>query len=117
LNTDLFAAEGEVIPAGMVVVGAALEPGAAPITGLRAGDRVEVLGTQPTTGSASVAGGSDRPKADQLAAGSVWSVEEAGSGSSSGLWVSVLVPVDAQGVVAQAAADGLLRLSLVGAGR
>jgi hypothetical protein len=51
-----------------------------------------------------------------LATGSVWSVvEPTAGGGSAGWWVSLLVPEESQNTVAQAAADGLLRLSLVGA--
>jgi hypothetical protein len=54
--------------------------------------------------------------ASVLASGTVWSVEPASTTSASAkLWVAVAVPASAQGAVAQAAADGLLRLSLVGA--
>ena len=51
LNTDLFADRDQTVPAGMVVVGAALEQGAAPTSSLRAGDRVDVLGVVRTTGA------------------------------------------------------------------
>jgi Flp pilus assembly protein CpaB len=116
LNTGLFAAQGETIPAGMVVVGASLEAGAAPTADLRAGQRVDVLGVEPTTG-APAGDGSAQPAAQVIASGTVWSVERASSNSSSSkLWVSILVPAATQGAVAQAAADGLVRLSLVGAG-
>ena len=112
LNTDLVGERAGVIPPGMVVVGAALEPGAAPVSGLSAGDRVQVLGVVKTTATGA---GTVGPVASLLAAGSVWSVEPAASGSvSSKLWVSILVPADTQPAVAQAAADGRLRLSLVG---
>lgn len=115
LNTDLFAEKDRVIPVGQVVVGAALEPGAAPVSGLSAGDRVDVLGVVKST-VGTPADGAAAPVAAVLASGTVWSVEKAGSGSaSSKLWVSILLPVDAQVAVAQAAADGRLRLSLVGA--
>ncbi len=114
LNTDLFAAEGESIPSGQVVVGAALEPGAVPVGALRAGDRVDVLGVARTT-AAAIDPAATTPVAEVLAVGTVWSVEPAGTGTStSRVWVALLVPADTQGVVAQAAADGLLRLSLVG---
>jgi hypothetical protein len=116
LNTGLFADQGETIPAGMVVVGASLENGAAPTSDLRAGDRVDVLGVERTTG-APPGDGLAQPAAQLIASGTVWSVERASNNSSSSkLWVSILVPVAIQGAVAQAAADGLLRLSLVGAG-
>ncbi len=116
LNTDLFADQGQTIPTGMVVVGASLDAGAAPTSDLRSGDRVHALGVERTTG---VAPGSDaaQPSARLLASGTVWSVERASNNSSSSkLWVSILIPETTQGAVAQAAADGLLRLSLVGAG-
>jgi Flp pilus assembly protein CpaB len=111
LNTGLFASRERVIPAGQVVVGAALEPGAAPGTGLAAGDRVDVLAVVKATGApASVA-----PVASVVASGTVWSVQPVGQGAaSSKLMVSLLVPAETQAVVAQAAADGRLRLSLVG---
>jgi hypothetical protein len=106
LNTGLFASRDRVIPAGQVVVGAALEPGAAPGTGLAAGDRVDVLAVVKASGSS---------VATVVASGTVWSVQPVGQGaSSSKLVVSVLVPAETQALVAQAAADGRLRLSLVG---
>lgn len=115
LNTDLFAEAGQVIPPGMVVVGASLDPGAAPVAGLRSGDRVELLGVERTTGAPTQE--SSAPSAVALASGTVWSVERASANSPSAkLWVAVVVPAEAQGAVAQAAADGLLWLSLVGAG-
>jgi hypothetical protein len=114
LNTDLFGEAGLVIPAGSVVVGASLEPGAAPVAGLRAGDRVDLLAAQRTSGGPTV--DASPVAASVLASGTVWSVEPASTTSASAkLWVAVAVPASAQGAVAQAAADGLLRLSLVGA--
>jgi SAF domain len=111
LNTGLFASRDRVIPAGQVVVGAALEPGGAPGTGLAAGDRVDVLAVVKAPGAPT----SGAPAATVVASGTVWSVQPVGQGaSSSKLVVSVLVPVETQAVVAQAAADGRLRLSLVG---
>lgn len=113
LNTDLFADRDQTVPEGMVVVGAALDLGAAPSSSLRAGDRVDVLGVVRTTGAP--ADGAS-PSAALLSTGTVWSVEHPTTGSSSTLWVSIVVPAEVQGSVAQAAAEGLLRLSLVGSG-
>ena len=111
LNTGLFTDQGGAVPAGMVVVGAALDPGAVPTSGLRAGDAVNVLAAQrTTTGQAEAAA---PPVATLLATGTVWSVEATGS-NSTGMWVSLVVPSASEGSVTQAAADGLLRLSLVG---
>jgi Flp pilus assembly protein CpaB len=113
VNTDLFVEVGQSIPPGFVVAGAALAPGATPVSGLRAGDRVDVLALARTT-----AGLDDGANgAAVLTTGTVWTVEPAGSGTSvSEVWVSVLLPADAQSEFAQAAGDGLLRLSLLGAG-
>jgi Flp pilus assembly protein CpaB len=113
LNTDLFTGQGGAVPSGMVVVGAALDPGAVPSSMLRAGDEVNVLAAQrTTTGQSETA---TAPVATLLASGTVWSVEATGS-TSSGVWVSLVVPASAEGAVTQAAAEGLLRLSLVGGG-
>jgi hypothetical protein len=114
LNTGLVASRDEVIPAGQVVVGVALEPGAAPTASLAVGDRVDVLAVARTTTGAPAA---VSPTAARVSSGSVWSVAATGSGSaSSKLWVSLLVPVGVQEQVAQAAAEGRLRLSLTGVG-
>ena len=44
LNTDLFVEAGTAVPAGFVVVGSQLEPGAAPRAALATGDAVDVIG-------------------------------------------------------------------------
>jgi Flp pilus assembly protein CpaB len=110
LNTGLFSDREHVIPEGEVVVGAALPAGAVPTTGLTSGDRVDVVGvvkqagTEPTSPAASV-----------LTTGTVWSVQQPGTaGGSAVWWVSLLVPASAELSVAQAASEGLLRLSMVG---
>ena len=109
LNTDLFVEAGTAIPAGFVVVGAELDPGAAPVAGLAAGDTVDVIGV--VKGAA--ASGSS---ATVITRATIWAVVGAGSSSSSaGTWVSLLVPAESQTAVAQAAADEVLRLALVGA--
>jgi hypothetical protein len=110
LNTDLFSDREDVIPDGEVVVGAALPAGAVPAAGLAAGDRVNVLGVveQPGTEPAGVG-------ARVLATGTVWSVvEPVSSGGSAVWWVSLSVRESAELPVAQAASDGLLRLSMTG---
>ena len=111
LNTDLFVDRDRVVPAGTVVIGAALPAGATPTAGLAAGDRVTLLGVAKTSGAPSDASA----PATVLTKGTVWAVEAPSStGGSSSWWVSVLVPSEAQTAVAQAAADGRLRLSLAG---
>jgi hypothetical protein len=118
LNTDLFGSADEVIPPGMVVVGASLESGAAPVADLKPGDAVELLGVQRTQSVPVGESSATQPSAVVLASGSVWSVEPPPTSSATAKqWVSVVVPVESQGEVAQAAADGLLRLSLIGGGR
>ena len=108
VNTDLFADPGAAVPSGFVVVGASLEAGAAPLASLASGDPVDIVGV-------SKAAGADTSSATVLTRGTVWAVDAAsGSSSSPKLWVSLLVPTEAQTAVAQAAADGRLRLSLVG---
>jgi hypothetical protein len=55
--------------------------------------------------------------ADLLGEATVWSVTGeavAGGGSSDRVWVALLVSEDLQAAVAQSAADGQLRLSLLG---
>lgn len=113
LNADLFADREQVVPAGWTVVGASLAPGAAPIAALRPGDDVTVLGVVAQTGIAQDPDAASQPTAEVLAQGTIWAVEPAGA-SSTNLWVSVLIPADAQGPVAQAAAGDLMRLSLTG---
>lgn len=109
LNTDLFVEAGTAIPAGFVVVGAELDPGAAPVAGLAAGDTVDVIGV--VKGAAA-----SESSATVITRATIWSVGPASASSSSaGTWVSLLVPAERQTDVAQAAADEVLRLALVGA--
>jgi len=80
LNTDLFIKRAGAVPVGMVVVGAALDPGAVPMSGLRAGDAMNLLAVQRTTAGQSEAAAP--PVASSLVAGTVWSVEPTGSNST-----------------------------------
>ena len=113
LNSGLFADRDEAVPAGYVVVAAALDAGAAPTGSMRTGDRVTLLAAARVSG-APTAG--PAPTATVLGVGSVWSVEALGSGSVTSKWsVAVLVPAGLQQDVTQAAADGRLRISLGGA--
>jgi Flp pilus assembly protein CpaB len=111
LNTDLFVDRDRVVPAGSVVVGAALAAGATPTARLAAGDRVTLLAVAKTNGAAA----DDAAPSTVLTLGTVWAVEAPTStGGQSSWWVSLLVPSQSQTAVAQAAADGRLRLSLAG---
>jgi SAF domain len=107
LNIGLVASKSEVIPADMVVVGAALDPGAIP-AGVVAGDRVVVLSVAGQT-----AAGAAPEAASVITSATVWAAPAIVATGSKQV-VSLLVPEAMQVQVAQAAADGRLRLSLVG---
>jgi hypothetical protein len=103
------------LPAGQVVVGAVLSPGALPVAGLKTGDRVDVLVTpagSDLVGSVVVSGAeifeirflSSDPSGD--GAVGVQSVER---------WVSLLVPADSAVAVETAAHNNELRLAARGA--
>lgn len=115
LNTGLFVSPEDVVPAGQVVVGAAFSAGEVPTPTLAAGERVALLAIREVTIGVSTA--EERVVADVLGEASVWSVTgeaAADGGVSDRVWVALLVPEELQAAVAQASADGLLRLSLLG---
>jgi hypothetical protein len=109
LNTDLFTGKGAAVPAGQVVVGASLDPGATPVPNLRTGDPVSLLVTPKASGGANT----PPSTVTRVGTGSVWTVQTAGPGGGK-VWVSVLVAAELETAVAQAAADGTLRLGLAG---
>ena len=113
LNTGLFVAAGEAVPQGQVVVGASFAAGEVPTPRLRTGDLVQLLEVAPTAGGAADAASLD---AVVLGAATVWAVTGSADpgASTSKVWVSLLVTVGLQTQVAQAAADGRLRLALGG---
>lgn len=113
LNVGLFGEQGSAVPDGMAVVGAALEPGAAPGPALRAGDRVHVLAVAGGIGGLD---GDEGGAAELVTTGSIWSVERPDGGLGGQVVVSVLVPIETETSVAQAAADARLRLALIGGG-
>jgi Flp pilus assembly protein CpaB len=118
LNTSLFVAEADALPAGRVVVGGTFEPGAVPTASLRAGDEVALIVVTPT-GPAAPAGGEGDAAATVIGEATIWAVADPGSIGDTGgvptdVFVSLLVDEDLQTTVAQAAASGLLRLSLIG---
>lgn len=119
LNTSLFVAEADALPAGRVVVGATVEPGAVPTASLRAGDEVALIVVTPTGPAAAPAGDEGDAVATVIGEATIWAVADPGSIGDSGgvptsVFVSLLVDDDLQTTVAQAAASGLLRLSLIG---
>jgi hypothetical protein len=108
LSPAMFRAD---VPLGAdeVVVGAALDPGEAPLTELEVGAAVELLDVT-AAGPAAV---DVTESATALGAGVVWAVEPVATGQ---LWVSVRVPRDVGLAVAVAAAADRLRVVLVGSG-
>ena len=113
LNTGLFTAAGEAVPAGKVVVGGAFAAGAVPVAALRPGVQVGML--RVSTEREQLESESSETVATDLGAATVWSVdgEVSVESSSQRLWVSLLVDEGAVAAVAQAAADERLRLVLV----
>jgi len=110
LNLGMLQA-GSALSAGVDVVGAVLPAGAIPVGGLEPGDVVDVLVVSKTT----ALDGLQAPPAD-FGQSVVYAVAPASSDPTDGTWVS-LRQSDTLGLtIAQAAADGTLRLALVGGG-
>lgn len=107
LSVALVVAAADAVPAGWAVVGAALEPGGFPSSSIRAGDRVALIRTNP------LSGGEEAPAAS-LGEGVVWTVESLAASGRSELFVSLLVVQDLAPEVSNVAADGRLRLLLLG---
>jgi hypothetical protein len=109
LAPGMFAADVALGP-DEVVVGAALDPGEAPLGQLEVGASVELLDvTAAGVGSADVA-----EAATSLGSGTVWAVEPVATGQ---LWLSVRVPRAVGLAVAVASAADRLRVVLVGGAR
>ena len=96
------------IPLGAdeIVVGAALDPGEAPLSQLAVGDVVELV--RVVLPPAGVEG---EATAESIGAGTIWAVESVATGQ---LWVSVRVQRDVGMEASLAAAEDRLRLALVG---
>jgi hypothetical protein len=92
---------------GEMVVGAALDPGEAPLFKLKVGAAVELVKvTVPAPGVAETDG-----SATSIGTGTVWAVEPVASGQ---LWVSVRVTADIGMQASAAAAQDRLRVALIG---
>jgi len=109
LNVGMVAAGAAVSP-GEDVVGAVLAPGAMPVGGLRSGDVVEVIVTAKETGTSAAPTGS-------LGRAVVYEIAPSAGDNGADMWVSLRQPASLGLEIAQAAADGDLRLALVGAQR
>ena len=106
LTPGMFASEVPLGPDEMVL-GAALDPGEAPLSGLEVGAPVELLSIAPADPA--------RPEVDVAAAalgtGTVWAVESIATGQ---LWVSMRVPRDVGVAASLASASDTLRVVLIG---
>jgi hypothetical protein len=106
LSAAMFQAAVPLAP-GEVVVGAALDPGEAPLSQLQVGAPVELVKvTVPAPGGPETEG-----SAVSIGTGTVWSVEEIASGQ---LWVAVRVHDDVGMQASAAAAQDRLRIALIG---
>jgi len=110
LNPAMIQA-GATLQPGEDVVGAVLPSGAIPVGGLQPGDTVEVLVVAKATGAAVEA-----PPAD-VGQAVVYATAPASSDPTAGTWVSLRQSTSLGLRIAQAAADGTLRLALVGGHR
>lgn len=115
LNPGMFAAS-DALGSGEMVFGASLSAGAAPLSKLQVGDRVELLTAPTATGGAAVipADGSIPPgsvAAVSLGVGSVYRVETLATGD---VWVSIRASSDVGLAASAAAASKSLRVVLVG---
>jgi hypothetical protein len=106
LTPGMFAREVPLGPDEMVL-GAALDPGEAPLSGLEVGAPVELLSVTPADPA--------RPEAEVAASalgrGTVWAVESIATGQ---LWVSMRVPRDVGVAASLASASDTLRVVLIG---
>jgi hypothetical protein len=106
LSAAMFEPEVPLGP-GEMVVGAALDPGEAPLFKLKVGAAVELVKvTVPSPGGAETDG-----SATSIGTGTVWAVEPVASGQ---LWVSVRVTSDIGMQASAAAAQDRLRVALIG---
>lgn len=94
-----------------MVIGAALDPGEAPLPGLQIGDAVVLLDTAaPVADPAATVPGA--PGARTIGTGSVWAVEPIATGQ---LWVSIRVDRSVgEAASSVAATDDALRIALIG---
>jgi hypothetical protein len=115
LAPGMFAADA-ALGADEMVVGAALDPGEAPLSGMQVGAPVELLvldvpdaGQAATTPDAAAPSG---PTATSIGTGTVWAVEPIATGQ---IWVSMRVDRQVGLDASLAAAQDALRVVLVGA--
>ena len=107
----MFGDRSSLVPDGFSVVGAVLDRGALPAGVVHVGDEVDLLAVAD---SAVLTSGADsRPSAVVLGRAQVWALEAAPE-LERGTSLSLAVDAELAPAVAQAAADGRLRVGLVG---
>ena len=109
-------ADDVALGADEMVVGAALDPGEAPLSGSQVGAPVELLALEPVDAGATSDGAAARMPAESpspIGTGTVWAVEPIATGQ---LWVSMRVRRDVGLAASQASAADTLRVVLVGGG-
>lgn len=99
--------ETEVLAAGEVLVGAALDPGEAPLSTIEPGTAVKLLYSPPTPAGEQPSA----PSSEVLGAGTVWATETLGTGQ---IWLTVRMENSVGLAVSQAAQDDALRVVLSG---
>lgn len=102
------------IPLGAdeVVVGAALDPGEAPLSEVEVGAAVELIDVAVSAlGAAPAADGAPVDDARTIGTGTVWAVEPVATGQ---IWLSVRVDREVGMAVSLAAAQDRLRVALIG---
>jgi len=100
------------LAADEMVFGAALAPGAAPISSVSIGSPVRLLSVPHAVAGAAPASSAAPAAAATLGDGVVWAYETLGSGN---VWVSVRTTTDVGLAASKAAQDDELRIVLVGA--
>lgn len=107
LTADMVVEASALVPEGEAIVGAVLEPGRYPVSGLRAGDVVRLVNTAP---DADVLGSAD------LGSAIVWSIEPTPDGVGADRFVSLRIDEAAAAPIGRAGAAGELLLVLTGNG-
>jgi hypothetical protein len=113
LNVGMVAPSPQ-ITAGDSVVGAVLEPGAAPVA-LATGETVEVL-VIPALNGPTQSGTASSTNPVEAGTAVVFSVNSLGVGPDAKVWVSLVAPHRLSATIAEAAQNGLLRLAIVPSG-
>lgn len=110
LSPGMFVDE-VALGAGEVVVGAALDPGEAPLSGLQVGSAVELVAIELGEEQGQETAAADDAAVTPIGRGTVWAVEPIATGQ---LWVSVRLDRDVGLEASLASARDALRIVLIG---